>query len=84
MTVPPGARAADLLVWWEQGYNPEEYTSVREIVAAFEQKSGKEVELELPSHNDIVAKTLAAVEAGHPPDFLFGLQTDWSYSQWAY
>jgi multiple sugar transport system substrate-binding protein len=84
MTVPLGARAADLVVWWEQGYNPEEDTAVREIVAAFEQKSGKEVELELPSHNDIVAKTLAAVEAGHPPDFLFGLQTDWYYSQWAY
>jgi multiple sugar transport system substrate-binding protein len=84
VTAPLGAEAADLVVWWEQGYNPEEDTAVREIVAAFEQKSGKKVELDLPSHNDMVAKILAAVEAGKPPDFLFGLQTDWYYSQWAY
>ena len=72
------------MVWWEKGYNPEEDTAVREIIAAFEQETGKQVELDLPSHNDIVAKVLAAVEAGQPPDFLFGFQTDWYYGQWAF
>jgi ABC-type glycerol-3-phosphate transport system substrate-binding protein len=43
--VPPGASAADLVVWWEEGFNPEEDTAVREIIAAFEQKSGRQVEL---------------------------------------
>ena len=42
---PLGARAADLVVWWEEGFNPEEDQAVREIVAAFEQKTGKQVEL---------------------------------------
>ena len=46
---PLGARAADLVVWWEKGFNPEEDAAVREIVAAFEQKTGKQVELDLPS-----------------------------------
>jgi multiple sugar transport system substrate-binding protein len=81
---PVGAKAADLVVWWEQGYNPEEDAAVRETVAAFEQETGKQVELDLPSHNDMVAKVLAAVDAGRPPDFLFGFQTDWYYGQWAY
>jgi multiple sugar transport system substrate-binding protein len=80
---PLGARAADLVVWWEQGFNPEEDAAVREIVAAFEQKTGKQVELEFPSINDIEAKAKAAVEAGQPPDFLFGSNTDYYYGQWA-
>jgi multiple sugar transport system substrate-binding protein len=81
--VPLGVRAADLVVWWEKGFNPEEDAAVREIVAAFEQHSGKQVELDLPSHNDIEAKIVAAVSAGQPPDFLFGVNTDYYYGQWA-
>ena len=42
---PLGARAADLVVWWEQGYNPEEDAALRETIAAFEQDTGKQVEL---------------------------------------
>ena len=42
---PLGARAADLVVWWEKGFYPQEDAAVREIIAAFEQKTGKQVEL---------------------------------------
>src|SRR4051812_4948794 len=42
---PLGVRAADLVVWWEEGFYPEEDAAVREIIAAFEQKSGRKVEL---------------------------------------
>jgi hypothetical protein len=42
---PPGAQAADLVVWWDEGYLAEEGEAVREIVAAFEQESGKQVPL---------------------------------------
>ena len=42
---PLGAKAADLVVWWDEGYHAEEHDPVREIVAAFEQKTGKQVEL---------------------------------------
>jgi hypothetical protein len=31
-----GARAADLVVWWDEGYY-EEHERVREIIAALEQ-----------------------------------------------
>jgi len=67
LMAPLGARAADLVVWWEQGFNPEEDAAVREIIAAFEQKTGKQVELDLPALDDIEAKVLAAVSAGQPP-----------------
>jgi ABC-type glycerol-3-phosphate transport system substrate-binding protein len=35
MLVPLGARAADLVVWWQQGITPQEDEAVVEIVAAF-------------------------------------------------
>lgn len=81
---PLGAQAADLVVWWEKGYYPEEDVAVAEIIAAFEHETGKRVELEQPSQDDMETKILAAVEAGQPPDFLFGTNTDYDYGQWAY
>ena len=45
MLAPLGARAADLVVWWEEGFSPDEDDAVREMMAAFEHKTGKTVEL---------------------------------------
>jgi multiple sugar transport system substrate-binding protein len=69
--VPLGARAADLVVWWEKGFYPQEDDAVREIIAAFEQKSGKQVELFQPAQDKVFDKAQAALAAGQPPDFLF-------------
>ena len=79
---PLGAEAADLVVWWEEGWYPQEDQAVREIIAAFEQKTGKRVELDQPSHDDIRAEAQAAVRAGEPPDFLFGLRWEAFCSFW--
>jgi multiple sugar transport system substrate-binding protein len=84
VTAPLSARAADLVVWWEQGWNPQEDEAIREIIGAFEQDTGKQVELEQPLFNEIGAKAQAAVEAGQPPDFLWGSDPVYSYGQWAY
>jgi ABC-type glycerol-3-phosphate transport system substrate-binding protein len=79
-----GAKAADLVVWWEKGYDDRENEAVREIIATFEQDTGKQVELDLQSYDDIEAKVHAAVEAGQPPDFLFiGGNTVYSFGEWA-
>jgi ABC-type glycerol-3-phosphate transport system substrate-binding protein len=69
---PLGTQAADLVVWWEKGWSSKEDEAVREVIAAFEQKTGKHVELDQPSHDEIPTKAQAAVRAGEPPDFLFG------------
>ena len=71
---PLGAQGADLVVWWQEAYYTEEDAAVREVIAAFEQKTGKQVELDQPSEDDIKAKILAAVSAGQPPDFLGGVR----------
>src|SRR5262245_52834121 len=81
---PLGARAADLVVWWQKGFYAQEDAAIREIITAFEQKTGKQVELDQPSQDEMEAKAVAAVAAGQPPDFLFGTTTDYYYGQWAY
>jgi multiple sugar transport system substrate-binding protein len=81
---PLGAWAADLVVWWEQGFYAQEDEAVREIVAAFEHKTGQDVELVQPTQNEMVDQAPAAVEAGKPPDFLFGTFIVNYISKWAF
>jgi multiple sugar transport system substrate-binding protein len=80
---PPGARAADLVVWWEKGFYRQEDEAVREIIAAFEQGSGKQVELAFYPQRELGPLIEAALEAGQPPDFAFGtLLMDYA-GEWA-
>ena len=82
---PLGANAADLVVWWEEGQAAEEDEAVREIVAAFEQGSGKQVELVLGQQEELVADLVAALEAGRPtPDFVFTVAETQPYERWVY
>ena len=85
VTAPLGAKAADLVVWWEEGQAAEEDEAVREIVAAFEQETGKQVELVLGVQEELVADLVAALEAGRPtPDFVFTVAETQPYERWVY
>jgi ABC-type glycerol-3-phosphate transport system substrate-binding protein len=81
---PLGARAADLVVWWEKGRYDQEDRAVREIVAAFEQETGKRVNLAFYEEEDLAAKTVAALKVDQPPDFDFGLGLLFHIDEWAY
>jgi multiple sugar transport system substrate-binding protein len=81
---PFGALSADFVVWWEEGFYPQADEAVAEIVAAFEHETGKDAELVLLKPEEALEKTQAAVDAGQPPDFLFGLVADNGLDQWAY
>jgi hypothetical protein len=78
------AETADLVVWWEQGFYAQEDEAVREIIGAFEQETGKEVELVQPTQHDLPAEARAAVEAGQPPDFVFGIDVSFYMAEWAF
>jgi multiple sugar transport system substrate-binding protein len=80
--VPLNARAADLVVWWEEGYYPDEDGAVREIVAAFEYETGKKVDLVFLPQADLEANILAALAATSPPDFLYGIPISDYYPRW--
>jgi multiple sugar transport system substrate-binding protein len=82
---PVGAWGADLVIWWEKGQAAEEDEAVREIIAAFEQKNGKQVELVLGPQEEIAADIVAALEAERrTPDFVFTVAETQPYEQWAY
>jgi len=78
----PGARGADLVVWWQKGFYAQEDEAVAEIIAAFEQDTGKQVELVQPRLEELFGMAQAALATGEPPDFLFGTNVPWQ--QWAY
>jgi ABC-type glycerol-3-phosphate transport system substrate-binding protein len=82
--IPLGARGADLVVWWEQGFYPQADEAVREIVAAFEQKTGKQVELVFYSQAELVDAIAAARRAGRAPDLIFGTRIADYISEWAF
>jgi multiple sugar transport system substrate-binding protein len=82
---PLGAQGADLVVWWEKGQAAEEDEAVAEIIAAFEQGTGKQVELVLGPQEELLADLMAALEAGgRTPDFVFTVINIRHYEQWAY
>jgi multiple sugar transport system substrate-binding protein len=83
VTAPLGVRAADLVVWWEKGYYPQEDEAVRETIAAFEQKSGRHVELDFQQQTELPDKVQAALASGAPPDFAFGMLLYQYPAQWA-
>jgi multiple sugar transport system substrate-binding protein len=81
---PLGAQAADLVVWWEKTFYPQGNEAVREIVAAFEQQTGKQVELVRPEEGGVMEQVEAALQAGAPPDFLYSVRMATSAARWAY
>ena len=80
---PLGAKAADLVVWWEKGFYPQEDEALAEIVAAFEQETGKQVELQFFDTAEGPDEILAALEADQPPDFAFNMRIDPYFMKWA-
>lgn len=83
-TANSDASAADLVVWWEEGFTAQEDAAAAEIIAAFEQDAGRQVHLAFYSYEDLQGALSAAIEAGTPPDFAFGLFLNQHIPRWAY
>ena len=81
---PLGARAADLVVWWDKGSTPRRTRRSGRSSPPSSRKTGKQVELVLPSPTELPDKLLAALEAGQPPDFAFGVGFEIYSRQWAF
>jgi multiple sugar transport system substrate-binding protein len=67
-----------------KGFYPQADEAVAEIIAAFEQDTGKQVELVQPEQAEIQDSAKAALAAGHPPDFLSGSLGQRWIPRWAY
>jgi multiple sugar transport system substrate-binding protein len=80
---PLGANAADLVVWWEKGFYAQEDRAIKEVIAAFERDSGKQVDLVLVEQRELPDKIEAAIAANRPPDVAFGLWLVTYFPKWA-
>ena len=72
--------------WWGEGGQSRRGRGDGEVIAAFEQDSGKQVELVLPEEVEFEDKLVVAIEAGRPPDIAFGiaLPIDAYIREWAF
>ena len=80
---PFGARGADLVVWWDQGFYAEEDQAVRDMVAAFESETGEAVELVFVPQWELEGKLEAALRTGSPPDLARGGPCCMRTDRWA-
>ena len=83
-----GASAATaqekLVVWFTKGFYPAEDKALDTMIYRFEQKYNVKVELSLFAVQDIMPKTVAALDAGTVPDVAFGLTYDFQAAgKWA-
>jgi multiple sugar transport system substrate-binding protein len=81
----PGQAQERLQVWFTKAFYPSEDKALKDVIEQFEKKTGVKVDLSLFSPEDIVTKSVAAVEAGTPPDVGFGLTYDFRVTgKWAF
>jgi len=74
-----------LVVYFAKGFYPAEDKAVDELIAKFEKKTGVRVELSRYSPQEMIPKTVAALDAGSPPDMVYGDVFDFQVAgKWAY
>lgn len=80
------ARDGDaLVIWWSQNYYPQEEEALNPIIEAWEDQTGKQVELVLVSQDDILRQAENALKAGNPPDILYADRAEETLiPQWAW
>lgn len=83
----PLAFAQDkLVVWWGKGFYKAEDDALFNAIKKFEAKNkGVKVELSLYAPQEIIPKTVAALDSSNPPDVAYGDVYDFQVTaKWAY
>jgi multiple sugar transport system substrate-binding protein len=71
--------SADLLIWWEQGFLPEENEQINQLIRKWEQKSGKVVDLKLlpvPLIDQQLTNFIDQSESIQLPDIVYSVGVD--------
>jgi multiple sugar transport system substrate-binding protein len=79
---PPAS--AQLVVWWNKSFVPQQDEVFKEVVQKWEKKTGKTVDLSFFSIPDHPAKMLAAFDSKIVPDVDFGQVVNVQTAQFAY
>lgn len=80
----PASAQEKLVVWFTKGFYPAEDAALNTMIYRYEQKTGVKVELSLYATQDIIPKTVAALDSKSPPDVSFGVTYDFQTAgKWA-
>jgi multiple sugar transport system substrate-binding protein len=82
-TAPLSVKATDLVLSWNKAHYAQEDEALAEVVAVFEQETGKQVEITLLPEGEQPPHIEAGLEAGQPPDIAFGMWLDTYIPKWA-
>ena len=81
----PAAAQEKVVVWWVKGFYKSEDDALYEAIKKYEQKTGVKVELSQYAVQDGIPKTVAALDAGTPPDVAYIDVFDFQVTgKWAY
>jgi multiple sugar transport system substrate-binding protein len=81
----PALAQEKLTVWWTKGFYKSEDDALLEAIKKFEQKTKVTVDLSQYSPQDMIPKTVSALDAGTPPDVAYGDVYDFQVTgKWAF
>ncbi len=81
----PVAAQEKLTVWWVKGFYKSEDDALFAAIKKFEAKTGVKVELSQYPVQDMIPKTVAALDAGNPPDVAYADVYDFQVTgKWAF
>jgi multiple sugar transport system substrate-binding protein len=84
-TAPAMSQQKTITVWFSKGFYKSEDDSLLEAVKKFEAKTGIKVELSQYALQDMIPKTVAALDAGTVPDVAYSESYDvQAQGKWAY
>ncbi|WP_035670790.1 ABC transporter substrate-binding protein [Bradyrhizobium liaoningense] len=84
-TAPAFAQQKTITVWWGKGFYRSEDDALIETIKKFEAKTGIKVELSQYAIQDMIPKTVAALDAGTVPDVAYSDSYDvQAQGKWAY
>src|SRR5437870_12496246 len=72
-------------VWWTKGFYKSEDDALFDAIKKYEAKTGAKVDLSQYAPQDIIPKTVSALDAGTPPDVAYGDVYDFQVGgKWAF
>lgn len=84
-TAVPSLAQETLTVWWAKGFYKSEDDALFAAIKKFEEQSGVKVELSQYPPQESLPKTVAALDAGTPPDVVYADVQDFQVtSKWAF
>ena len=81
----PVAAQEKVTVWWTKGFYKSEDDALYEAIKKYEAKTGMKVDLSQYAPQDIIPKSVSALDAGTPPDVAYGDVYDFQVAgKWAF